>query len=224
MKCVRELKRILADLKRKGGISLDEVVSISIKIRQLLELKRQYQNDYPIVNLYCNWVVHTKLRHSNTIYKFLLEVSNSISSAIGLYNGEDPKEATRLFISKAGNILQIPDLRKGIKAIFLKEGIDTYLCDTKEWWEGFVTLLLKELSEKPLAFPDEVIKGTKEVKGATEAFKKLNKLPHANNWDKVYSLEITEKDNKYHLEFSTLGNVKYVVELLGKEPKEAYAS
>ena len=224
MKCVRELKRSLADLKKKGGISLDEVVSISIKIRQLLELNKKYQNDYPIVNLYCNWVVHTKLKHSNTIYKILLEVSRLISNAIHVYDGEDPKEATRLFISKAGNILQLPEFRKGIKGIFLKEGIDTYLCDTKRWWEGFVTLLLKELSEKPLAFPDEVVKGTKEVKGATAVFEELNRLPHVNNWDKVYSLEIIEKDNKYHLEFSTLGNVKYVVELLGKEPKEAYAS
>ena len=78
MKCVRELKRIFVDLQKKGGISLDEVVSISLKLRQLLEQKRKYQNDYPIVNLYCNWVVHTRLRHSSTIYKFLLEVSKSI--------------------------------------------------------------------------------------------------------------------------------------------------
>jgi len=224
MKCVRELKKIFIVLKDRREINLSEVVSIFLKIRQLLELEKKYQNDYPIVNLYCNWVVHTRLKHSNTIYNFLFEVSKSISNAMGLYNGEDPKEATNIFINKAGNVLQISDLRKGIKAIFLNEGIDTYICDNKEWWENFITLLLQEISGKPLAFPEEVINGTKEVKGASKIFRKLQALPHKYDWDKIYSLEISEKNKKYHLEFTTLGRVVYVVELQGKEPKEAYVS
>jgi len=224
MKCVRELRRLLSALKKKGGISIEEVVAICVEIRQILELNRKYQNEYPIVNLFCNWVVHANLDRSNTIYRCLFDLSASISNAIHVKDGEDPVEATRIFIGTAGNVLQIPKLRKGIRGIFSNENIDTYLCDTKEWWDGFVTLLLKKLAEKPLAFPDEVINDTKYIKGATEKFEQLNKLPHANNWDKVYSLEIREKDNKYLLELSTLGRVKYVVELLGKEPSEAYAS
>ncbi len=224
MKCVRELKRNLQELKRNGRITLVEVVSIVVKLRQLLELKRKYQNEFPIVNLYCNWVVHTELKRSNTIYKFLLEISKAISNAIHLSDGKGAKESTEMFTSKAGNILQIPELRKGVREILVREGIDSYLCDNKVWWEGFVTLLLKELTEKPLAFPDEVINGTKYVKKATEVFEEIKSLPHANDWDKVYSVELVDKENEYHIEFNTIGNVKYVGKLLGKEPDEAYVS
>jgi len=223
MKCVRELKRVLKSLKEKGGISLDDVVTIELRLRQLLDEKGKYKNDYPLVNLFCNWTVHTKLKHSNTIYKYLLSVSQLISNSIGLYSGEDPKEATNLFIQKSGNILQIPELRKSMIEIFQNEGIDTFLIGQKKWWDGFVILLLKELAEKPLQFPEEVIEG-KEVKNASKIFEEIKQLPHPNDWDKVFKLEVLEKDNKYHLKFSTLGSVDYIVELLGNEKNDAFIS
>ena len=224
MKCIFELKRLIVNLDQRGRISQEDVVSILLKIRQLFEQERQYQNRYPIVNLFCNWVIHTTLKHSNTIYSFLLEVSKSISTAIHLPKGEDPQEATRLFIKIAGNVLQIPNLRKGIKEIFNEQGLDTFLTDRKEWWDAFVTLLLKDISGKPLEFPKEVVEGKKEIKDATKYFTEIRALPHINDWDKVIRLEVFEKSNKYHIKLESMGHAHYVVKLMGNESEDEFAS
>lgn len=223
MKCIRELKELMKDISAKGALGQNDVNYIFLKIRQLLENERKYQNEFPVVNLFCNWVVHTKLKDSKTIYRFLVDVSKHISSAIHLSNGEDPQEATRQFINVAGNIIQIPTLRAGIKAIFHEQGIDNFITNKKDWWDAFVVLLLTEISGKPLEFPDEVVNG-KYHKRASKFFDELSSLPHIYDWDKVIRLIVFDKNEKYYIRLESIGRAQYVVELMGNEPKEMFAS
>jgi hypothetical protein len=223
MKCVRELRQLIEELPKRGGLSQDDVNSILLRIRQLFEIDRRAKNQFPLLNLFCNWVVHTSLRDSVTIYRFLVDISKSISSAIHLSNGEDARERTTQFIHHAGNLLQIPRLRSEIREILQQQGIVIYLTDRKEWWDAFVTLLLREISEKPLEFPAEVVDGTKESKKASKFFSELKALPHIYDWDKVIRLVVFEKEGKYHIRLESLGRVQYVVKLLGKEGNGAFA-
>lgn len=224
MKCLRELRWLLEDLPKRAALTQDDVISIFLRIRQLFEMEKNLQNQYPLLNLFCNWVVHTKLKDSNTIYRFLVGVSKSISSAIHLQNGEDAREATNQFISHAGDLLRIPQLRRDIRKLFQQQGIETYLTDKKEWWDGFIALLLREIAEKPLEFPAEVVDGVKEHRMASPFFRELKALPHKNDWDKVIRLVIFERDGRYHIRLESMGRVQYVVQLMGKEGEETFVS
>lgn len=224
MKCLSELRQLLEELPKRGALTQDDVNSILLRIRQLFEIDRNLQNQYPLLNLFCNWVVHTKLQDSKTIYRFLVDISKSISSAIHLANGEDAREATNQFISHAGNLLRIPQLRRDIRELLQQQGIETYLTDKKEWWDAFITLLLREIAEKPLEFPPEVVDGTKAHRMASQFFSELKALPHKKDWDKVIRVVIFEKDDKYHIRFESIGRAQYVVQLMGKEGEETFAS
>ena len=224
MKCVRELNQLIEELPKRGSLSQDDVNSILLRIRQLFEINRKAKNQFPLLNLFCNWVVHTSLRDSNTIYRFLVDISKSISAAIHLPNGEDAGEATQQFINHAGNLLQIPQLRRDVREVLRQQGVAIYLTDRKEWWDAFVLLLLREISEKPLEFPPEVVDGTKENKKASKFFNELKALPDMYDRDKVIRLDIFEKEGKYYIRLESVGRLQYVVQLQGREGREAFVS
>lgn len=219
MKAARVLKRELENLYYRKKIEPRDVLFIFGKVREILEHRRKYKSQYPQLNLFCNWCFHTALKDSKTIYRYLLEVSIALSEASNTGSEESARITTENFIKVGANILNIPKLRVGLKAVLSEQGIETTICDNREWWNAFVQLLLHEVSEKPLHFPDDVVMGDKKDGNAYKFFSQILQLPNQRGFDKVIRIEINleERVNIFQLHFTTIGNVVIVVDLQGRE-------
>lgn len=225
MKAVRELKKELFNLYSRKQIEHRDIIFIFGKVREILEHRGNYKSAFPQLNLFCNWCFHTSLKSSKTIYRYLLDVSIAISKAATTSNNEEAKETTNNLVAIGANILNIPQLRIGLKEVLTEQGIDATICNNREWWNACVQLLLYEISEKPLQFPEDVVTGQNQKGDAYKFFSQILQLPHSRDFDKVIRLEVKldEKENQYKLHFSTLANVTYVVNVHGMEPESAFA-
>lgn len=223
MKAVRELKRDLPNLYNSKKIEQKDVIFLFGKVREILENKKKYQTDFPELNLFCNWCFHSKLTSSRTIHSTLVKVSKSLSSAIHVGPDTDPRDMTKAFIQIGSNILNIPKLRKGLLTVLEKEGIPPTIATSKEWWDACLQLLIFEISEKPLEFPENVLNGSSKD---NKYFNEIMQLPGPLGQDKIIRLEVKldEGENSYKLHFFTHSRVTYVVDLFGKEDEGAFPS
>lgn len=224
MKAVRELNNFLPGIYKVGKISRQDVHFIVGKIREILEIKGVYKNKYPELNLFCNWCFHPELTGSETVFKALIRISKSIADCLneGMSNEEKVKH-TKTFISISANILDIPRLRVGLKSVLENFGIDAKIATEKIWWDSFVQLLVQEVSEKPLKFPDNVVSGA-VIKGHFyDAFKELINISKSDHC-KVIFLEITAdaQEKRYKIHLKTLSGMTYILDLLGREADSAY--
>ena len=232
MKAVRELKRELPSLYKREQIEPRDIIFILGKVREILENKGEYKEEYPELNLFCNWCLHTGLSRSKTIYRALLNVSKAISSATNVPPDGNPQELTNVFLDTGSNVLNIPRFRLGLKHVLNEQGIDTIITDRKNWWDSFIKLLLHEISEKPLEFPADVIEGIDTKSQAYQFYKQVLELPNALNHDKIICLRVMNDEGKFEnkngsiftLQFTTLSGVHFVVELRGKENESAFSS
>ena len=227
MKAVRELKMVLAGIYNSGNLTRQDVNFVISKVREILENKGAYKNAYPELNLFCNWCFHSKLSGSTTIYKALINISKSISNATAPEMSDEEKvNTTKDFISISANILNIPNLRIGLKTVLEDFGIDARVATEKVWWGRLLRLLLNEITEKPLQFPDNVVSGEITKGHAYDAFIKLIEMPGKDNHDKIISLElhIDSKEKAYMMHLKSLSGMTYILGIQGDEPDENFNS
>ncbi len=224
MKAVRELNKEMPYLLKRGRLEQRDILFLFGKVREILENEGKYKSQFPQLNLFCNWCFHSKLSASKTIYNYLLKLSTSISKESQVKDGEDSRENTRRFISIGTNILNIPELRKGLTTVLKDHHIDTTISTNKKWWEACLQILLNEISEKPLEFPQNVINGSKKNKSAFKIYEKILQLPNSLNHDKIIRLEvrIDEKEKKYKIDLTALSKVVFSLELHGQENDSAF--
>lgn len=172
MKAVRELKSFLPEIYMQRKISRQDVHFIFGKIREILENKRNYQSTYPELNLFCNWCFHSELSASKTIFNALIRISKSITDALDKNMNEEEKVIrTKNFISVSANILNIPKLRVAMKSILESFYVDARITNEKAWWDACLQLLLQEVSDKPLKFPENIVSGEVKKEMHTTHFK-----------------------------------------------------
>ncbi len=232
MKSVRELKRELPLLYKRGKIELRDITYLFGKVREILENKGALKEKYPELNLVCNWCAHAKLSGSKTIYRALLDASKSLSEATNVSAGNNPGDMTNAFVKVAGNVLNFPAVRQGLKAVLEQHSIDSTITNTKKWWDACLSLLLHEISEKPIEFPEKVLEGLDVKSKAYKFYKQVLELPSRENHDKVIGLKIMLEENSplfegkngYVAYFKTLSGVNIVVDLQGKESEDAFVS
>jgi hypothetical protein len=225
MKAVRELKSFLPEIYRQRKISRQDIHFIFGKIREILENKRNYQRTYPELNLFCNWCLHPELSASKTIFNALIRISKSITDALDKNMTEEEKViTTKNFISVSANILNIPKLRVGMKSVLESFYIDARITNEKAWWDACLQLLLQEVSEKPIKFPENIVSGEVKKGDAYNSFQKLMNISSDRDHDKVISLEIKvdEDAKQYMLHLKTLSGMTYILGMQGKEPDAAY--
>ena len=230
MKCARELKRELPLLYKRGKLELRDISYLFGKVREILEHKAIYKNNYPELNLFCNWCSHIRLSSSNTIYRALFEISKAASEATNVKIGNDAGDMTNKFIDVCGNVLNIPRVRLGLKAVLEEQKIDSRIAVNKKWWDACLQLFLLEVSEKPIEFPQKVIDGTDTKSKAAKIYNKILELPNSLNHDKIISLKVMleEKsplfngENGYSYHITSISGITYVVVVQGKEDENAF--
>lgn len=227
-KFVLSLSNTLNRISKEKTISRNEFVKVLLDIRQLIESGR-LESQFKLTNLFLNWCFHPQISKSKIAYIFLHDLSLECLSALKKHvTIEDDKDATRLFIEVTENILNFPKFRKELIELFDKYSLQTVLFKIKSNWDAFSKIVIEEIFEKPLTFPEKVLSANSETeiskryKQAYELLDKIKKLDPKKRWAQIIGIRIikgsTGFTNLYCIELTTLTKVKYVMQLKGKEP------
>lgn len=190
MKSVRMLNKELPIIYERGIIDNKDITYIFGKVREILENRKKYKSDYPELNFFCNWCAHSKLSSSNVIYNMLLKLSQSLSAAIDLRPGDDGAELTAAFVKLSSAILSIPKFRLGLQKVLEDQGINSKITRDDELWYNCMCMVLNEVSEKPIGFPDNILDGSC-VKGKPyQIFQSIKSLSSEDDVGKIISLSV----------------------------------
>jgi hypothetical protein len=217
MKAVRELKRELIHIGKKANLVPGDIVNIMSKIRTILEEDGKLKSQSPLVNLFANWCLHGKITHSKVVYNCLYSISKNISRYL---NGVENYPS---IVHEAMNTLNIPEFRKQLIPIFHKHKLPDFIIHSQNWWEGFIQIMLHELSEKMVSFPDNVISGNDTNHFSYPIFKKILDLANKNGKNSGFvKLHIELIDDRFYICIDTLNEATFVFECRGKELRSRF--
>ncbi|MDO8340502.1 MAG: hypothetical protein Q7T59_00855 [Candidatus Woesebacteria bacterium] len=125
------------ELKEKIRAALNEtdineylVVFVMSRIRKLLELEN-IKNSYKLVNIYCNWSLHTKIDRTDDIKDILEEFVNKAETRHNLLMLNEFKSHFKKFVSEVLNINLTEDYINKFSLILLNIISDTPISFTK---------------------------------------------------------------------------------------------
>lgn len=148
------MKRELKELERiinAPSINKGEVVNAMVNMRMILE-GQNLKSQFPILNLYCNWTLHTKIDGSNIAFRILENITDSM-----IAHNTDPKNAQN-FSDAVIEGLNLHKLQLEIIALGAIFGADLSKLKIYNRWWVFGALLLQILIERPLKFPSTITK------------------------------------------------------------------
>lgn len=173
----------IRDILSKPGLEGTDVGWLMVCIRRLLE-ETGRQKAYNFLNLYCNWVAHSKLSRS----KLLFELLANLSKIIGKYSTDEFNPAWGKAMTEA---LGTKKLRDDLRAFSKEYGYPDQFWGDDNSWRGFLGLLSQVIMDVPIAFPDES-KMTKSEKDHWESAK----TSICGQDARVRDLRLTEVDNR----------------------------
>lgn len=125
------------ELKEKIRVALNEtdineylVVFVMSRIRKLLELEN-IKSSYKLVNIYCNWSLHTKIDRTDDIKDILEEFVNKAETRHNLLMLNEFKNHFKKFVSEVLNINLTEDYVNKFSLILLNIISDTPISFTK---------------------------------------------------------------------------------------------
>lgn len=128
----------LTNVLDSGLDTPEKVVYLLVEIKKLREL---LDEKLAALDLYRNWVVHTKLEHKGT-------TSNLIGKFDSLVKDEkSEEEIARDFIAKYPDFFRLENLKDGMKEFLATYGLPNGLTDDEACWKDFRKILLEILRE-----------------------------------------------------------------------------
>ena len=115
-----------------------EVTYLFVNIRNLLE-KNNLKKQYPTLNFYCNWLVHTELDHSSCplIKQLMLKIAEHFEFKTSINDA-------------ISQLLNISTLKQELLQVLASCNIDIVKLKTSTNFDLLITTLLTELIDKPL--------------------------------------------------------------------------
>lgn len=149
---VRKLRKALSGPVKEEK----DVVYIMVEIRKLLE-RSDNKSNYPLLNFYCNWALHTEISRISPARQILEKIEKAISS--GKYDPFPVEE----FIS-------FEDFRKEIKSFLTEYSLPRDLFDfANEKWINFRKIFIDILIDCPLTLTNyKMIKEFHFIKSSIE--------------------------------------------------------
>jgi hypothetical protein len=149
---VERIQNALSQINSRGDFTELEPPQILILTRRLLE-ETASQPQFPIVNLYCNWLAHTQISKSKIVYDILLQLTKEFvrCNQDGTCTIAEPNRG----VSKA---LSIADLQTQLATLYRTHNIDTRLL-LPAYFRRFMGAILDQISRTPLLFPSPPHKG-----------------------------------------------------------------
>jgi hypothetical protein len=124
-----------------------QVVYILVQIRKLLELENK-KRTFPILNLFCNWVLHPKLCEDSTKRVFENQVEPCIDKNWDY-------ETIKIKLKAMSSFFDLSELKKEISK-FLSVYDSTN--NSIKTWKSFMKYLLEVLEECPVEYNGSKIK------------------------------------------------------------------
>jgi hypothetical protein len=140
-------KASIIELLAFNPIHTSHVRALMTYIRELLEANSEKQN-YPTLNFYCNWSVHSEITKSSVVADMFINLTRVIAdhNSSGGASGD--------IWAQINELIGVPNFRKEITNFFKKLSIPTSKLDDNNYWKGFTTLLFEKLKDKPLSLAD----------------------------------------------------------------------
>lgn len=219
-------------MTRQSHVPRNDMLKILLDIRQLIESEK-LKGSYRLLNLFLNWCFHPNISESSVAYDFLFDLSNQCIGALRTTGSEqEDKKATRLFVEKTENILNIPLLRQELLGLFGQFSLPIFLFDIRSNWDALFKVIMEEICEKQLIFPEDVMSALSigEIAGKhRKAFKTLQRIRQLDTckpWAHIVGVQIIRNaegfKGLYCLQLGTLAKVKYIMALRGKEQDSAF--
>lgn len=146
-KTEQNIKAIVDRVNTDGQIHSAEIPQVARQTRVILE-ERKLKRVYPRINMYGNWLVHSQLSQSAECFEILESVADVFSLAMASANLDIPTEISKIFA--------LGKLRSEFQMLYTDIGISTLLFDDDADWKEFVTRIILEIIERPIAFPSDV--------------------------------------------------------------------
>lgn len=139
------MSNVLQELRKlfgQAGLSKSDMINVMSQTRILIEENR-LQSDYPYLNLYCNWCLHSKLKRSITCYRILEKITEI------LVNHNAPNAR----IHEVSNAISIPKLRKDFIGLFEKFQLPTVIFQDRNIWKSIFGIISSIILDRPIEFP-----------------------------------------------------------------------
>jgi hypothetical protein len=137
-----KLKAMFPTAPGKYNFSDNDAISMMVLTRELLE-KSKKADKFAVLNLFCNWTVHTELEGSKAAYKILAAVTDIFLSTSDLVKREH-------LISQE---LSSAQLRQEIIKLYTIYGISTHIFKSAATWKMFGQHFFKAILGKRLRYP-----------------------------------------------------------------------
>jgi hypothetical protein len=151
-----EIVRKLRDELGRPLLRESQVLYIMAETRKFIEREKdEGRKDYPLLEFFCNWVLHIKVDrpHNAVNIRLFLQVF-------------DFKDGMSLEAYLASNffqdIMHLKVLKSELRRFLEERGLQRELVDEHNWWSSFIYLYTSIVSEVPLEYtkgdllPDEV--------------------------------------------------------------------
>jgi hypothetical protein len=124
------------------NFSDNDAIAMMVHIREILERSKN-KDKFPILNLYCNWTVHTEIEGSTPGYRILARITDI------LMNSNDPN----IWDHQISQELSSAILRQELITLFSENRISTHIFDSAATWTMFGQHFFKAILNKKLRYP-----------------------------------------------------------------------
>ncbi len=126
----------------KYNFSDNDAISMMVFTRELLE-KSKDKSKFPVLNLFCNWTVHTELEGSISAYRILAAITDIFLST------NDQDERAHLISQE----LSSTQLRQELIKLYTTYRIPTHIFESAATWTMFGRHFFKAVLGKRLRYP-----------------------------------------------------------------------
>jgi len=141
------ITKIRNTVAKNGKLQEADVRSLMIILRKLLDkMPQSDQQSFSTVRLFANWVAHVEITQSNTGLRIL----STINSALVTYKDSADTDAMRATISQE---IGFPTLRREMRLLFGRIGVDDRSVSDNDIWAVLVTHLIEIIRDVSLSFP-----------------------------------------------------------------------
>ncbi len=127
-------------------LSDNDAISTMVFTRELLEASSAKAR-FSVLNLFCNWTVHTELEGSRVAYRLLAKVTDILLST------DDPGMRSQLISEQ----LSSARLRQEFIDLYSENEIPKLIFDSAAGWVMFGRHFFKSILGKPLTFPQDPV-------------------------------------------------------------------
>lgn len=137
------IEKIRTTLELYPSIGENDIRSLMILVRKCLErMPESERSQYLVLNLFCNWAVHTKITQSTTGLRILARINDILVKVKDI--NDLPKEMS--------DAIGFAALYSEFKLFFKQEGI-AYDMSDKNIWRCIIIHLIEIIYDVPIAFP-----------------------------------------------------------------------